>query len=170
MKIHENKKRTRDFSGKWSSLWLYWLRDDYFHLSHAHYSCQVLFFIFNKYYKKNSHQTPFIAYNEQLISFPRGCRTRKISAVAAFCYPLSPNDSFPTCRDFTGAGAPKKPLTVSLSVNFSANIASALTSANYGLIFGWNTFVAVALQTILTLAVADSHGWNLPIRKQVSPQ
>ncbi|CAI4232623.1 unnamed protein product [Auanema sp. JU1783] len=48
----------------------------------------------------------------------------------------------------------------------SANIATELTNANYGLVFGWNTFVAVLLQTILTITVADSHGFNLPIREQ----
>ncbi|PAV64237.1 hypothetical protein WR25_12553 [Diploscapter pachys] len=48
----------------------------------------------------------------------------------------------------------------------SANIASELTASNYGLVFGWNTFVAVLLQSILTFAVADSHGFNLAIRAQ----
>lgn len=48
----------------------------------------------------------------------------------------------------------------------SCNIASELNSENYGLVFGWNTFTAVVLQTILTLAVVDSHGLNLDIRMQ----
>ncbi|KAF8386205.1 folt-1 [Pristionchus pacificus] len=46
------------------------------------------------------------------------------------------------------------------------NIASLLTSANYGLVFGVNTFVALILQTALTFAIADSHGFNLDIRTQ----
>ncbi|KHJ99543.1 reduced folate carrier [Oesophagostomum dentatum] len=48
----------------------------------------------------------------------------------------------------------------------SCNIATELTSTNYGLVFGWNTFVAVVLQTLLTLLVADSHGFNLNMRTQ----
>ncbi|EYC08756.1 hypothetical protein Y032_0064g3516 [Ancylostoma ceylanicum] len=48
----------------------------------------------------------------------------------------------------------------------SCNIAIELTSTNYGLVFGWNTFVAVLLQTLLTLVVADSHGLNLDMRTQ----
>ncbi|KAK6760220.1 hypothetical protein RB195_021638 [Necator americanus] len=48
----------------------------------------------------------------------------------------------------------------------SCNIAIELTSTNYGLVFGWNTFVAVVLQTLLTFVVADSHGLNLDMRTQ----
>ncbi|VDL74939.1 unnamed protein product [Nippostrongylus brasiliensis] len=48
----------------------------------------------------------------------------------------------------------------------SFNIASELTSINYGLVFGWNTFSAVVLQTVLTLIVVDSHGFGLSIRSQ----
>uniref|UniRef100_A0A914WB31 Uncharacterized protein n=1 Tax=Plectus sambesii TaxID=2011161 RepID=A0A914WB31_9BILA len=48
----------------------------------------------------------------------------------------------------------------------SHNIASRLQSASYGLVFGWNTFVALLLQTILTLAVADERGFALDIRAQ----
>ncbi|WKY15533.1 hypothetical protein Q1695_000763 [Nippostrongylus brasiliensis] len=48
----------------------------------------------------------------------------------------------------------------------SFNIASELTSINYGLVFGWNTFSAVVLQTVLTLIVVDSHGFGLSIRLQ----
>ncbi|GMT05202.1 hypothetical protein PENTCL1PPCAC_27376, partial [Pristionchus entomophagus] len=46
------------------------------------------------------------------------------------------------------------------------NIASLLTSSNYGLVFGVNTFVALILQTALTFVIADSHGLNLDIRYQ----
>ncbi|XGW35205.1 hypothetical protein V3C99_018880 [Haemonchus contortus] len=48
----------------------------------------------------------------------------------------------------------------------STNIACQLTTETYGLVFGWNTFVAVVLQTALTLIVVDSHGLNLDIRTQ----
>ncbi|VDO30156.1 unnamed protein product [Haemonchus placei] len=49
----------------------------------------------------------------------------------------------------------------------STNIACQLTTETYGLVFGWNTFVAVVLQTALTLIVVDSHGLNLDIRTQI---
>ncbi|EJW80085.1 hypothetical protein WUBG_09006, partial [Wuchereria bancrofti] len=48
----------------------------------------------------------------------------------------------------------------------SVNIAMQLDSASYGLVFGWNTFLALFLQTILTFAVADKHGFSLSIRTQ----
>ncbi|KJH41527.1 reduced folate carrier [Dictyocaulus viviparus] len=48
----------------------------------------------------------------------------------------------------------------------SCNIAEQLNSINSGLVFGWNTFVAVVLQTSLTLLVVDSHGLNFNIRMQ----
>ncbi|VDM98951.1 unnamed protein product [Thelazia callipaeda] len=48
----------------------------------------------------------------------------------------------------------------------SSNIATKLDSASYGLIFGWNTFSALVLQALLTLAVADKHGFSLSIRDQ----
>ncbi|MCP9265202.1 Protein CBR-FOLT-1 [Dirofilaria immitis] len=48
----------------------------------------------------------------------------------------------------------------------SVNIATQLDSASYGLVFGWNTFLALFLQTILTFAVADKHGFSLLIRTQ----
>ncbi|PIO53128.1 hypothetical protein TELCIR_25552, partial [Teladorsagia circumcincta] len=46
------------------------------------------------------------------------------------------------------------------------NIACHLTTESYGLVFGWNTFAAVVLQTALTLTIVDSHGLNLSIRTQ----
>lgn len=49
----------------------------------------------------------------------------------------------------------------------STNIATELTAASYGLVFGSNTFVALFLQTILTLIVVDEHGLALDIRTQV---
>ncbi|EJD76177.1 reduced folate carrier [Loa loa] len=48
----------------------------------------------------------------------------------------------------------------------SVNIAVQLDSASYGLVFGWNTFLALFLQTVLTFAVADKHGFSLSIRTQ----
>uniref|UniRef100_A0A0N5AH12 Thiamine transporter 2 n=1 Tax=Syphacia muris TaxID=451379 RepID=A0A0N5AH12_9BILA len=53
-----------------------------------------------------------------------------------------------------------------LTTAASANIASHLNKASYGLVFGWNTFIALILQTVLTIAVADEHGFNLDIRTQ----
>lgn len=38
---------------------------------------------------------------------------------------------------------------------------------SYALIFGFNYFIALVLQTILTFVVADEHGLNLDIRTQV---
>lgn len=52
-------------------------------------------------------------------------------------------------------------------LNSSANIASELDSATYGLIFAWNTFIALTIQTAITFAVADEHGFALGIRDQV---
>uniref|UniRef100_A0A1I7SG87 Thiamine transporter 2 n=2 Tax=Bursaphelenchus xylophilus TaxID=6326 RepID=A0A1I7SG87_BURXY len=48
----------------------------------------------------------------------------------------------------------------------STTIAAQLQSSKYSLIFGFNTFVALFLQTALTFAVADKHGMNLPIITQ----
>uniref|UniRef100_A0A1I7YQ92 Transmembrane protein n=1 Tax=Steinernema glaseri TaxID=37863 RepID=A0A1I7YQ92_9BILA len=46
------------------------------------------------------------------------------------------------------------------------NLASRLVTHSYGLIFGLNTLVALALQTALTFAVVDENGLGLPIRTQ----
>ncbi|EFO97194.1 CRE-FOLT-1 protein [Caenorhabditis remanei] len=48
----------------------------------------------------------------------------------------------------------------------SANVAKELSSNNHGLIFGCNTFLAVCLQSILTLVVVDSRFLHLGIRTQ----
>uniref|UniRef100_A0A8R1I105 Folate transporter 1 n=1 Tax=Caenorhabditis japonica TaxID=281687 RepID=A0A8R1I105_CAEJA len=48
----------------------------------------------------------------------------------------------------------------------SANVAKELSSNNHGLIFGCNTFVAVCLQSLLTLVVVDSRFLHLGIRTQ----
>ena len=51
---------------------------------------------------------------------------------------------------------------------FSFEIASHITQESYGLVFGFNTFLALAFQTVLTAVVADSAGLALPPREQVS--
>lgn len=48
----------------------------------------------------------------------------------------------------------------------SANVAKELSSNNHGLIFGCNTFVAVCLQSLLTLVVVDARFLHLDIRTQ----
>ena len=50
---------------------------------------------------------------------------------------------------------------------FSFQVALNVDEHAYALIFGWNTFVALALQSILTIVVADKRGLNLDIRVQV---
>lgn len=50
----------------------------------------------------------------------------------------------------------------------SAQLAYNVDHDSYALIFGFNTFIALLLQTFLTLAVSDEHGLNLDIRIQVS--
>ena len=51
---------------------------------------------------------------------------------------------------------------------FSFEIASNISQDSYGLVFGFNTFLALAFQTVLTFVVADSAGLGLPPRDQVS--
>uniref|UniRef100_A0A914XN34 Uncharacterized protein n=1 Tax=Plectus sambesii TaxID=2011161 RepID=A0A914XN34_9BILA len=46
------------------------------------------------------------------------------------------------------------------------NLARKLQTESYGLLFGFNTFIALGLQTLLTFAVDDERGFQLPIRKQ----
>ena len=53
------------------------------------------------------------------------------------------------------------------SICFSFEIASNITQNSYGLVFGFNTFLALSFQTILTSIVADSVGLALPPRDQV---
>lgn len=50
---------------------------------------------------------------------------------------------------------------------YSAQLALQVDHNSYALIFGFNTFLALILQTILTLVVADEIGLNLPIKTQV---
>merc|ERR1711915_446700 len=48
----------------------------------------------------------------------------------------------------------------------SFEIARKITRTSYGLVFGFNTFLALGFQTILTSVVADSVGLALPPRDQ----
>lgn len=48
----------------------------------------------------------------------------------------------------------------------SFELASHIPKDSSGLVFGLNTWVALGLQSLLTLAVADSAGLALPIRDQ----
>ncbi len=50
----------------------------------------------------------------------------------------------------------------------STQVAMSVDHESYALIFGFNYFMALVLQTILTLIVADEHGLNLDIRTQVT--
>ena len=50
----------------------------------------------------------------------------------------------------------------------SFEIASNINQNSYGLVFGFNTFLALGFQTILTSIVADSVGFALPPRHQVN--
>ena len=44
----------------------------------------------------------------------------------------------------------------------SFEVASKISETSYGLVFGFNTFLALSLQTVLTSTVADSAGLALP--------
>lgn len=50
----------------------------------------------------------------------------------------------------------------------SAEVAKNIGEDSYGLIFGVNTFVALALESVLTLVVVSDVGLALRIRTQVS--
>ena len=75
--------------------------------------------------------------------------------------------------------SPPPPLSLSLllhlsllSLSFihhqhSTQLALSVDHESYAFIFGFNTFIALALQSILTLIVADERGLNLDIRTQV---
>jgi thiamine transporter 2/3 len=49
----------------------------------------------------------------------------------------------------------------------SFQIAANLSMERYALVFGVNTFIALALQTLLTLIVVDASGLGLEITTQV---
>ena len=48
----------------------------------------------------------------------------------------------------------------------SFEIASNISQNSYGLVFGFNTFLALGFQTVLTTVVADSVGLALPPKQQ----
>ena len=50
----------------------------------------------------------------------------------------------------------------------SFEVARLISDDSYGLVFGFNTFVALLFQSILTLVVADDAGLALPPRTQAS--
>jgi hypothetical protein len=52
----------------------------------------------------------------------------------------------------------------------SAEVAKNISEDSYGLIFGVNTFIALALQSVLTLVVVSDTGMALEIRPQVSDE
>lgn len=52
-------------------------------------------------------------------------------------------------------------------VFFSFQIAATLSMERYALVFGVNTFIALGLQTLLTLIVVDTNGLGLDITTQV---
>lgn len=47
-------------------------------------------------------------------------------------------------------------------------IAVNLSMERYALVFGINTFLALVVQTIVTVIIVDQRGLNLPISVQVS--
>ncbi|VDD87221.1 unnamed protein product [Enterobius vermicularis] len=47
------------------------------------------------------------------------------------------------------------------------NLAQKMVGESYGLVFGLNSFLALVLQTILTVIVSDKRGLSLPPRQQV---
>lgn len=52
-------------------------------------------------------------------------------------------------------------------IYFSSEVAKSLTQDSHGLVFGFNTFVALLLQTILTVTVTGKGGLELSTRVQV---
>lgn len=56
-------------------------------------------------------------------------------------------------------------LTVCFFLRFQ--IAANLSMERYALVFGVNTFIALALQTLLTLIVVDASGLGLEVTTQV---
>ncbi|VDM19208.1 unnamed protein product [Wuchereria bancrofti] len=46
------------------------------------------------------------------------------------------------------------------------NLARKMIGESYGLVFGLNSFIALLLQTLLTIIVPDQHGLHMPVRQQ----
>lgn len=54
------------------------------------------------------------------------------------------------------------------NIQFQFNIARSMPCESYGVVFSFNTFISLLLQSLLTLVVTDSNGpFNMPIRNQV---
>lgn len=58
-------------------------------------------------------------------------------------------------------------MIIYLFVCSSSEVAKGLKKKSYGLVFGINTFLALLLQTILTLVVVDKIGLSLEPKAQV---
>lgn len=54
-----------------------------------------------------------------------------------------------------------------IKFNFRFQIAVSLSMERYALMFGFNNFVALLIQTVLTVTVVDSTGLGLDIGTQV---
>ena len=59
---------------------------------------------------------------------------------------------------------------VNMNPVFSFQVAKAIPQDSYGLVFGINTFMALALQTVLTIVVTTNAGFALTPRPQVSAE
>ena len=55
----------------------------------------------------------------------------------------------------------------SIFSHFRAQIAKALKHKRYGFVFGCNTFLALLIETILTLIVVDKAGLGVDVQTQV---
>ena len=61
-------------------------------------------------------------------------------------------------------------LTLFLSYLYSSEVAKGLKRESYGLIFGFNTFLALLFQSVLTIAVSDGAGLALNPQSQANIQ
>lgn len=50
----------------------------------------------------------------------------------------------------------------------STQLALSVDHDSYAFIFGFNTFIALAMQSVLTIVVADERGLDLGVRTQVT--
>ena len=75
-------------------------------------------------------------------------------------------------KDFIGLKRKKmlfqSKIFLSQTLTSSFEVARLISDDSYGLVFGFNTFVALLFQSILTLVVADDAGLALPPRTQAS--
>lgn len=59
-------------------------------------------------------------------------------------------------------------LNANSAFNDSFQIAVNLSLERYALVFGIDTFIALVIQTIMTMIVVDQRGLQLPVTTQVS--